>query len=84
MTNGLIPIFYACDEQFIRYTVVSVSSLIRNAAKDRRYHIHILCTSVPETAQAKLLALANDRFGITCENVEGYLDSIADRLPTRH
>lgn len=84
MTNGIIPIFYACDEQFIRYTVVSVSSLIRNAAKDRRYHIHILCTTIPETAQAKLLALANDRFGITFENVEGYLDSIADRLPTRH
>ena len=28
----IIPIFYACDENFVKYTVVSLHSMMTNAA----------------------------------------------------
>ena len=31
-----IPIFYACDDAFAKYTIVSLSSMIKNASKERQ------------------------------------------------
>ena len=46
MTEHIIPIFYACDDNFVKYTVVSMHSMIKNASKDYKYHIYIYCTQV--------------------------------------
>ena len=35
-----IPIFFACDEGFVKYTMVSIKSIMENASRDRRYHIY--------------------------------------------
>ena len=40
--NDLIPIFYACDNNFVKYTIVSMYSMIENASKEHKYHIYIL------------------------------------------
>lgn len=39
-----IPIFFACDEGFVKYTMVSIKSIMENASRDRRYHIYIYYT----------------------------------------
>ena len=83
-TNSPIPIFYACDDRFIRYTVVSLASLIRNASPDRRYRVHVLCTEVSDEMRQKLLTLANERFEILFENVGACLETVSDKLPVRH
>ena len=31
---NIIPVFYACDGAFVKYTVVSMHSMIKNASKD--------------------------------------------------
>ena len=79
-----IPIFYACDDKFLKYTIVSLTSMMQNASKKRDYHVYILHTNIPETSQARVLALQNENFAISFVNVTDYLDSISERLPLRH
>ena len=38
----IIPIFYACDDNFVKYTIISAKSLIENASKDYFYKIMVL------------------------------------------
>lgn len=78
-----IPIFYACDDNFVKYTIVSLHSMIQNASREYHYHVYILHTNISAGMQKKVLKLANERFAISFENVTSYLDSISDRLPIR-
>jgi len=83
MEKPIIPIFYACDDAFIQYTVVSLHSMIQNASRDYQYRVYILHTEVSEEMKNAVLGLANDCFEISFEDVTEYLDSIADKLPVR-
>ena len=84
MKNEIIPIFYACDDNFIKYTAVSLSSIIKNADKGREYHVHILHTEISDDMRAVILGLENESFKIFFDDVSPYLESIQHRLPTRH
>ncbi|MBQ9774148.1 MAG: 1-acyl-sn-glycerol-3-phosphate acyltransferase [Clostridia bacterium] len=84
MSNQIIPIFYACDDNFVKYTIVSLHSMIQHATKDRQYRIYVLHTNISNKMQEKLLDLQNENFEISFEDVTGYLESIADKLPIRH
>lgn len=44
--NTIIPIFFACDNQYTKYTMVAMKSMIENASKEYTYHMHILHTDV--------------------------------------
>ena len=57
MKNKTIPIFYACDEPFIKYAAVSLKSLLANADKTRFYKIHVLITDVSDNTKEKFFAL---------------------------
>ena len=48
MKETIIPIFYACDDAFVKYTVVSMYSLIQNASKANKYVLHILYTEISD------------------------------------
>ena len=84
MNSNAIPIFYACDDNFVKHTIVSLTSMIENADPTRKYRVHVLHTNISERMMEKALRLANDRFDITFENVSGYLEKIQDKLPIRH
>ena len=43
-----MPIFFACDENFVKYTVVALESMIANASTERKYIIHVLNTDISE------------------------------------
>ena len=79
-----IPIFYACDDAFAKYTIVSLSSMIKNASKDYIYKIYILHTDISKEMMDKTLALENDNFKISFVSVDKYLRSISKKLPLRH
>ncbi len=81
--SPIIPIFYACDDNFVKFTVVSISSMIENASKEHNYHIYVLHTDIKEETQATVLRLQNERFTISFENVTPYLDSIKEKMPLR-
>ena len=48
MSNQIIPIFYACDDAFVKFTVVSMHSIIKNASKDYKYKFYVLHTGITE------------------------------------
>ena len=82
MSNA-IPIFYACDNNFFKYTVVSLTSMIANANKRRHYEIHILHTDITAENQAIAKRLENKQFSISFDDVTEYLHSIKDKMPIR-
>ena len=84
MNRKIVPIFYACDDVFVKYTVVSLSSIIKNASKDYDYKVYVLYTSIGQEMKDALLALSCENFEITFTDVSDYLKSISKDLPVRH
>ena len=78
-----IPIFFACDEGFVKYTMVSMKSIMENADRSRKYHIYILHMGITEATQAKVLAMADEEVAIDFVDVTDKMKSIADKLPIR-
>ena len=78
-----IPIFYACDEGFIKYTVVSLHSMMVNASPDYHYSVYVLHTGISAETQQKMLCLANDHFDVIFTDVSERLHAITDVLPVR-
>ncbi|MBO7170260.1 MAG: 1-acyl-sn-glycerol-3-phosphate acyltransferase [Clostridia bacterium] len=83
MNDTVIPIFYACDDNFIKYATVSLHSLKKAACRSRRYHVYVLHTSVSEETQTLLLSMADAQFEVSFIDVSNYLVSIEERLPIR-
>ncbi len=83
MDSKVIPIFYACDDNFVKYTIVSMHSMMQNASKEYKYRIYILHTEITEEMKKKVLGLKTDNFEIFFENVSAHLEAIADKLPIR-
>lgn len=83
MNKPIIPIFYACDDAFVKYTIVSLHSMMVNASKDFHYIIHILNTEISGEMKEKVLAMANENFEIRFVDMTEYLKSISDKLPLR-
>jgi len=83
MDHKIIPIFYACDDNFVKYTIVSLHSMIQNASKDYKYRVCVLHTFISDDMKARLTELQNENFEIGFCDVTEKLESIADRLPIR-
>ena len=84
MNKPIIPIFFAVDDNFAKYTVVTLSSMIKNASKEYDYKVRILSTVVSEEMKEKTCAMQNDNFSIEFVDVTPYLDRISESLPLRH
>lgn len=83
MEKPIIPIFYACDERFLKYCAVSLRSLIENASPDYRYRVYVLHTDISKQAQRIMRFDAGANFELIFEDVSEYLHSIAHKLPLR-
>lgn len=79
----IIPIFFACDNDFVKYTVVSLKSIMSNASGEYNYKVHILHNDITEAMQAKIIALGDENFEISFDDVMPYLESLSERLPLR-
>ncbi len=82
-TNSTIPIFYACDDAFVKYTVVSIKSLLLNASKDRNYHIYILNAGISDKMKEEVYKLKCDYADIEFVCVKEHLEKIGSVLPIR-
>ena len=78
-----IPIFYACDNNFFKYTVVSLTSMIANASPKFKYDVHILHTDITPENRAIAKRLETKQFSVTFDDVTNYLHSIKDKMPIR-
>ena len=62
--NELIPIFFAADDAFVKYTLVALTSLKANADPSRRYQIYILQKHVSERYREAFESLESRNFRI--------------------
>lgn len=84
MSNKIIPIFYACDDAFVKYTIVSLKSMIENASEDYQYKIYVLNTNISDDMKSRLYDLQNENFEVVFTDVSDYLKSVTKDLPIRH
>ena len=83
MSKETVPVFFACDDNFVKYTMVAITSLKANASRDRQYDIHILLIKISDVMKKKCLALADDTFRISFDDVTDYMKSISYKMPIR-
>ncbi|MFA6874872.1 MAG: hypothetical protein WCR16_04635, partial [Bacilli bacterium] len=81
MNKEIIPVFYACDDRFLPYTIVSMKSLIENASKDREHIVYILNSGLTEEHRREARSLETNSFHIEFADVREYLDSLSSSLP---
>lgn len=84
MEKQIIPIFYACDNKFVKYAVVSLHSMIKNASQEYLYKIYVLNTDIDDTTKNLLLQIQNENFEFIFTDVSDYLSSVTKDLPIRH
>ena len=84
MKTKTIPIFYACDDNFAKYMIVSLSSMMKNSSADQKYEVHILSTTISRGTKEIINGMKADNFEISFDDVSPYLKEIAERLPVRH
>ena len=83
MTEQIVPIFFALDERFLKYGIISLYSLREHAKSDCTYRIYFLHTDVKPESREKVRTLQRPGFEIVFEDVTPYLDSIAGKFPLR-
>ena len=83
MTRPNIPIFYACDNNFVKFTIVSMHSLIKNASKEFDYTIYILNSGIREELQRETKKLETDNVRVVFTDVTERLNNISTKLPLR-
>ena len=79
----IIPIFYACDDNFVKYTIVSLKSMIINASKNYQYNVYVLNTNISTEMKEHLYLLTNENFKVEIIDVSSHLDQIGPELPIR-
>ena len=81
--NNVVPVFYACDDRFVKYAVVSISSLISSSSREREYRVYVLNSGLSEASRLMLCELGTDNVEITPVDVGEYLKNIEGDLPIR-
>ena len=83
MNKPIIPVFYACDERFLKFTVVSIRSIIDNASSEYNYRFYILHSGIPEDKKAVAYELCDGEHEIIFCDVAEHINKISDNLPIR-
>ena len=79
----MIPIFFACDNNYYKYTAVVIKSIMENASKDYKYKFYVLTLGIDDENQKKAVLDLKPNFEIEFVNVQKYYESIQDKLPCR-
>ncbi len=79
----IVPVFFACDDNFVKFTIVAITSLKANADTEHFYDIHILYTDMSRDMKEATLALADENIGITFDDVTHFLKAVNYRLHVR-
>lgn len=78
-----IPIFFAVDDAYIPFLVVTIQSLSENISNNNLYRLRILYTSISEDNQSEIKKYENDNIKIEFVNVQNNLDRLEGNLLTR-
>ncbi len=83
MKNNIVPIFYICDNAYMRYINVSIKSIIENCNKDTQYEIHILHTDITEETIRRTRLIETENVKICFDDVTDRFNAIKEKLFVR-
>jgi lipopolysaccharide biosynthesis glycosyltransferase len=78
-----IPIFFACDDNYIPFLGTAIHTLIKNASKDYHYRAIVLNAGIKEENKARVKALENEHLSIDFFNIEEVISKHYDELALR-
>ncbi len=79
----VIPIFFACDENFVKYMMVTLRSVMDHASRDFEYRVYVLNIGISRERRESVEAMADGDFSVLFIDVTSYLKSMKDKLPLR-
>ena len=81
--SKIVPIFFACDDKFVPYMMVTMKSLIENSSSKRTYIIHVLHTDISTKNQGLVKTLETENCKIEFNDVTKQLEQIEKKISLR-
>lgn len=81
--SRVIPVFYACDNKYVKYTIVSIKSLIDHVSRENEYRIYVLNSDIDEENWGKLKRLETENVSIISADITDYMEEIESKMPLR-
>ena len=80
-----VHVFFACDNNFVKFTYVTLTSIMENANKNYFYNFYILNTDIKDEMRKEANNVIKNYGNCKVEfvDVTSYLESMKDRLPIR-
>ena len=80
---GIVPVFYAADENYLPFLAVALASLKAHASKQRSYHIHVLCSGGLGDNAKKIKQMAMENIHVSFHDVSKSIEEIVNVLHCR-
>ena len=81
--KGLIPIFFATDDNYLPFLAITLQSMYENASRDYDYKMYVLHSGVSTDYYEKIMEYSKPHFEIEFVDVAEPLKEIAEHLHMR-
>lgn len=81
--DKLIPIFFAVDDNYVPFLLVTLESITANASKDFDYNFYVLNNGISPENVEKLNRYNHDNYKVELVNVAKEMNQVGDTLHTR-
>lgn len=81
--SAQVPVFFACDDAYVKFMMVAMTSLIAHASPDHEYMLHVLHTDITPEKQEQVMALARANIHISFHDVTSFIERIQSKLAIR-
>ncbi len=82
-SNKVIPIFFAADDKYTKFMMVTMKSIIENTTPNYQYRIHVLHTDITTNNQKLVKRMEKRNVQISFHNVTEELAKIEKKLSIR-
>ena len=70
--NDIVPIVFSANAKYAPYIAVTITSIIKNASKNREYRFYVLYTELPSTTILRLEDISGENYKTECVNVQEF------------
>lgn len=83
MNTNKIPLFFATDDNYVPYLLVTLESIVNNASKNNEYIFYVLNNGIKEENITKVNKYNHDNFRVEFVNVAEKMEKVGSTLHTR-
>lgn len=83
MSRKNIPIFFAVDDNYIKFLKITLTSIIANSSKAYKYDIYILHDGLSSDSKNEIKTLKNRHFNIKFRDVGGQIRGLSNKFGVR-